>query len=73
MALFTRPTTAKHRTTDPDRHQRTTLAAWQRVIGAGPVQTCPARSGGQRLTITGSYMGIAVHVTTTVTSAGSTR
>jgi len=54
------------RTTDPGRYQRHAMAAWQRVIGAGPVLRDPARGGGERLTITGSYLGVAVIVGTTV-------
>ena len=54
------------RTTAPDRYQRHALAAWQRVIGAGPITVDPARGGGERLTAIGSYEGIAVHVRTTI-------
>lgn len=49
----------------PNADRRNALAAWQRVIGAGPVTTHP--SGGMlHLGIRGSYEGVPVEVTTLV-------
>lgn len=51
--------------TDTDR--RNGLLAWQRVIGAGPVHT-ETRDSKTRLTVTGSYEGVPVRVSTSVRS-----
>lgn len=48
-----------------DRKRLQGLAAWQRVIGAGPVQADPV-GVREHHTIRGSYEGLAVEVTTTV-------
>lgn len=43
------------------RDHLTGLAAWQRVLGAGPV-TRAAAGDWQHLTVTGSYSGVPVDV-----------
>ena len=51
------------RGSDTDRRQG--LAAWQRIIGAGPV-TSRANGGNEHLTVSGSYEGVPVEVATIV-------
>lgn len=63
----TNPRTLTSRT-DFDQARRHTLSAWQRVIGAGPATT--QRLGAtDQLTVTGSYEGIPVRVSTMVDAA----
>ena len=49
--------------TDADR--RNALAAWQRVLGAGPVETVPTGTR-EHISVSGSYDGIPVRVVTIV-------
>lgn len=50
---------------DTDTDRRRGLAAWQRVIGSGPVETTQV-GAHSHLTVRGSYEGVPVSVVTVV-------
>lgn len=51
--------------TDVDRRQA--LAAWQRILGAGPVEVRPV-GANEHISVSGSYEGVPVRVVTIVDS-----
>jgi len=51
---------------DTDQEKRRGLAAWQRVIGAGPVTVLGTSGMRSTITIRGSYEGIPVEVSAVV-------
>lgn len=55
-----------HEATDTERRQA--LAAWQRILGAGPVASS-SHAGSEHIRVRGSYEGVPVEVATIVSAS----